>query len=411
MIYQEEFVDIRALARQGLTYAEIGRLIGRDWRTVKRYLTEDAQPVYHRNVRTPSKLDPLKPVIDTWLRDTPHLRATRIHQDLVRDYGFTGSYQIVQRYVKEKKAIENPPQQEERFETAPGLQAQVDWSYEEPITGSDGITLPLYGFHMVLSHSRDSFVQPVGSMDLATFWGCHRAAFAHFGGVPKQILYDRTKTVVRRHVGVGHGLGETELHPEAIAFACHYGFSIRLCRPYRAKTKGKVESDIDYVRGRLFRAHSFRSYEEANAAWHEWNEEIARRRVHGTHGEVVSVRADRDRDALLLLPARPYLVSERTQRTVARDGFLSFEGRRYLVPSSLARTGDRVELLVGKDEIEVRSVASGALLCSYLRGAPEKVLSDPDTDCVSLAAVLQALPEQDVHRRPLSLYEEALSDE
>jgi transposase len=91
VIAAEEFMDIRALHRQGLTYAEIGRLVGRDWRTVKRYLVEGAQPVYRRR-RAPSLLDPFKPLVDQWLAREPRLLVTRIHQDLVRDYGFAGSY-------------------------------------------------------------------------------------------------------------------------------------------------------------------------------------------------------------------------------------------------------------------------------------------------------------------------------
>jgi hypothetical protein len=98
LISEEELMDIRALARQGYTYAEIGRLVGRDWRTVKRYLESGAQPVYRRK-RMSSKLDPLKPLIDQWLAAEPRLLATRVHQDLVRDYGFEGSYNTVRRYV------------------------------------------------------------------------------------------------------------------------------------------------------------------------------------------------------------------------------------------------------------------------------------------------------------------------
>lgn len=78
-------MDINALRRQGHTYAEIGRMVRRDWRTVKRYLTEGAQPVYRRQKDLPSKLDPCKVVVDWWLEKEPTLRATRIHQDLVRD--------------------------------------------------------------------------------------------------------------------------------------------------------------------------------------------------------------------------------------------------------------------------------------------------------------------------------------
>jgi hypothetical protein len=132
--------------------------------------------------------------------------------------------------------------------------------------------------------------------------------------------------VVRTHVGREVSLGERLFHPEALACAHHYGFQIRLCRAYRAKTKGKVESHVPYVRERLLRADSFSSYEQANAAWAHWNEEVARKRVDGTHGEVVAVRAERDRRALLPTPPLPYPVVERTTRVIARDGLFSFEG-------------------------------------------------------------------------------------
>jgi transposase len=121
----------------------------------------------------PSKLDALKPVIDQWLAATPRLQATRIHQDLVRDYGFEGGYNTVRRYV-ERSRPRPEPRSEVRFETAPGFQAQVDWSHEQPITTSSGLELPLYCFHMVLGHSRDSFCALTGSQDLVTFWACHR---------------------------------------------------------------------------------------------------------------------------------------------------------------------------------------------------------------------------------------------
>lgn len=130
---------------------------------------------------------------------------------------------------------------------------------------ASGLELPLYCFHVVLGHSRDSFCRLTGSLDLVTFWACHRAAFDHFGGVPRELLYDRTKTVVRSRVGRERLSGEGRLHPEALASAHHHGFRIRLCRAYRAKTKGKVESDVPYVRERLLRCHDFADYDPANA--------------------------------------------------------------------------------------------------------------------------------------------------
>src|SRR3954465_55843 len=92
-----------------------------------------------------SILDEFKPLIDQWLAATPGLLATRIRQDLVRDYGFEGGYTPRRRYV-ERSRPRPPPRQERRFETRPGHQAQVDWSHEEPITTSSGLELPLCCF-------------------------------------------------------------------------------------------------------------------------------------------------------------------------------------------------------------------------------------------------------------------------
>src|SRR5947208_2927823 len=80
------------------------------------------------------------------------------------------------------------------------------------------------------SYSRDPFCCFTTSQDLGTFFDCHRRAFAHFGGVPGSIVYDRTKTVVRRHVAPREAV---PLHPEAAAFAQHYGFVIGVLAAYR----------------------------------------------------------------------------------------------------------------------------------------------------------------------------------
>jgi DNA replication protein DnaC len=125
---------------------------------------------------------------------------------------------------------------------------------------------------------------------------------------------------------------------------------------------------------------------------------------------IVRERAKRDRAALLPLPPDPYLVVSRTQRVVGRDGYFSFEGRRYALPSGLQTPGGRVELVLGVHEMEARSLSSGKHLARYERGRPSRVADDPREETVVLAEVLGALPAsleaQEVHRRPLTFYEE-----
>jgi hypothetical protein len=186
-------------------------------------------------------------------------------------------------------------------------------------------------------------------MDLATFWACHREAFAHFGGVPATILYDRTKTVVRRHVGKDE---VTPLHPEAVAFADHYGFGIRLCAPYRPQSKGRVERMVEVTRSHVLAGRTFGSVDEMKAAWEAWLP-IRRAQVHRTHGEVIAVRGDRDRAALLPVPASPYVVCERHIRTVGKDALVHFDASVYSVPWRLVRPRQKVELRVDRDSVAV----------------------------------------------------------
>jgi transposase len=304
VISEEELMDIRSLARQGYIYAEIGRLLGRDWRTVKRYLESGAQPVYRRR-RMPSELDEFKPLIDEWLAADTAPAGDADPSGPGARLWVCGQLQHGAPLPRAFPAAARAAGVRSAFETAPGFQAQVDWSHEQPVRTPLGLDLPLFCFHMVLGHSRDSFCRLTGSQDLVTFWACQRAAFQHIGGVPRELLFDRTKTIVRAHVGRERSLGQNVFHPEALASARHSGFSIRPVQGLPAADQGQVESGVPYVRERLPRAHSFTGHEHANDAWASWNEDVARQRVHGTHGEVVAVRADRDRAALGPLPPTP----------------------------------------------------------------------------------------------------------
>lgn len=368
----------RALYASGVSIAEIARETGHHWRTVKKYLAEDGPvtpPVAPPRAGTqPRVIDAFTGVVDEWLRRDVGLKATVIHERLVAEYGFTANYQRVKEYVRDARpriAVELGGGEEvlsglhRRFEVTPGAQAQVDWGDEGGVLAGVGIG-KVYSFHMTLSYSRDPFSCFTTRTDLATFWACHRAAFTYFGGVPGAIVYDRTKTVIKRHVAPGLAV---PLHPEAAAFAGHYGFVIDPLAAYRPTGKGRVERQVLIVREHVIAGRSFDSIGGLDAAFAAWLP-IRRAQVHRTHGEVISVRAERDRDALSSLPSSPYLVTDRHLRRVGKDCLVSFEASLYSVPASKIRPAERVELRVDADTVAIHALGGkrpGELLTSHPR--------------------------------------------
>jgi transposase len=357
----------RPLREAGATWREIADEVGLDWRTVKKYLSTDAPAgpprAPSRAGCVPRKVDAVAGVIDAALRADPALKATVIHERLVAEHGFDGSYQRVKLYVADarrrlaREAAESDDAPltglHRRFTTVAGAQAQVDWGDEGGLLREAGIG-KTYSFHMVLSFSRDPFVCFTTGQDLATFFDCHRRAFAHFGGVPGTVVYDRTKTVVKRHVAPRQAV---PLHPQAAAFAEHYGFAVDVLAAYRPTGKGRVERQVAIVRDHVLAGRTFSSLADVDAAFAEWLP-IRRAQVHRTHGQVIAERAGVDRAALRPLPAMPYLVTDRHLRRVGRDCLISFDGSVYSVPAravdgQVLRAGQRVEVRATADLLTV----------------------------------------------------------
>lgn len=377
MITQEEWMDLlsyRQMAAAGATWAEIARLAGCDWRTARKYLSGERSRPPHYKPRPPKMkvVDPYVDLIDAELRASKaQVQATTVFERLASSHGYRGSYQRVKEYIRSRRpeicaefGLRCGGEMHRRFETSLGAQAQVDWGHEESLP--DGT--PVYSFHMVLSHSRDPFCRYTSRQDLATFWACHTEAFAHFGGVPGEIVYDRTKTVVRRHVGRGEPV---ELHPEALAYAAHNGFAIRVCWPERPQSKGRVERVVPLTREKVGCGREFATLEEWQAAWEEWLP-VRRAQVHRTHGEIIAVRAERDRAALQSLPARPYMVTERHLRTVGKDALVSFEASLYSVPWTEVLPRQRLELRVTPEEVRIFTLGAEPHLLAVHRRARQR---------------------------------------
>ena len=188
---------------------------------------------------------------------------------------------------------------EVRFETPPGEQAQVDFAqFVVEFTDEPGVKRIVWLFSMVLGYSRLIWARFVLHQDLQTVLRCHIAALEAIGGVPREILYDRMKTAV-----IGEDLDGLVIYNRALLdLARHYGFQPRACRPYRAKTKGKVERPFRYIREDFFLAGSFRNLEDLNGQLRHWLDTVANPRVHATTRRVVNEAFAEERSALKPLP-------------------------------------------------------------------------------------------------------------
>lgn len=303
MYAREQRVLLRHYLEQGLSKAELARKLGVSRRTLYYWLEsgqleQENEPVrYAPRPAVAHKLDRYQPMILARLTEYPMLSATRILEE-VRAAGYAGGYTQLKDYVR-KIRPGPPPDPVVRFETPPGLQAQVDFAEFRLPWGKR------YALVVVLGYSRMLWLQFYPRQTMAVVIRGLEEAFATFGGVPAQLLFDQMKAVIiedRRERG-----GKLLENIEFVRFAAHWDFRIRACRPYRARTKGKVERPIHYVRNNFFYGRQFLNDADLNQQALSWLTHKANQRVHRTTGEVPLVRFDRDERAVLrTLAARPY---------------------------------------------------------------------------------------------------------
>lgn len=348
MIRLGELMMILELHRQGLSVTAIARRTGRDPKTVRKYIEQGIEaPSYGpRSVGRPSKLAPYLDFLSERAAAFPDLSAARLTRE-IRELGYTGAYTAVKRYLAAVRPDYQPKPYEVRFETPPGVQAQVDFArFVVEFEDDPGTSRIVWLFSLVLGHSRFLFARYVLHQDLQTLLRCHMQAFDALGGVPIEILYDRMKTAVTGEDGLGHIIYNRSL----LALASHYRFQPRACRPYRAKTKGKVERPFSYIRQDFFLARRFRNLEDMNVQLIDWLGSVANARTHGTTQRIVEEAFAAEQSELQTLPDTPFGAVLKLERRVSHDGFVAIGGNYYSVPD---RTRRIVEVQQMPDRIRI----------------------------------------------------------
>lgn len=338
----------------------------------------------------------------------PELTGQRLWRE-IRELGFSGGYSTVTEFLRDVRPAAAPALFERRFETPPGRQAQADFAFfRVPFTDEPGPERIVWLFSLVLGHSRMMWGRFVARQDLAAVLRCHVAAFEAFGGVPEQILYDRMKTAV---------LGEVDergivYNDKLLDLGAHYGYVPKACRPYRAKTKGKVERPFRYVREDFFLARSFRNLDDLNLQFGQWLDQIANRRLHGTTGRIVIEHFAEEQPALGPLPAGPFNTVLALERRISREGMISVGGNLYSVPDGTRRRPVEVQLTASEVHIleDGRVIASHPVLdgCGKRRiAAGHRCLPPPHNSTTPRQAADAAAPQVGgtVMPRSLAIYD------
>ena len=271
-----------------------------------------------------SQVDGYEATLRDYLARYPKITVVRLLEEL-RRLGYRGSYTILRDRVSQlRPQCRRSPV--ERFETGPGLQAQMDWAvYTLDFTQEGRRKVNLFGY--VLGYSRRQYLHFTASQDLPTTLREHVRAFAHLGGVAATCLYDNMKAVVARYED-----GEPIYNTRFLAFATHYGFRPIACRPKRPQTKGKIERQFLFAEKNLLSGREFRSMEHLNEVTAAWLVEVADVRIHRqTRRRPVDLHAE-ELPHLIPLPKRPYEVAEVVYRTVDAEGMIPYAQNRYSVP-------------------------------------------------------------------------------
>ena len=358
----DDVAVILRLHQLGWGSKRIAREVGCARNTVKRYLAQGTWAPVATRAR-PQALDALA----DWVaeRFKQHRgNADVVRQDLLREHGLAVSLRTVERAVAPlRQALRAEARATVRYETAPGEQLQIDFGERKVVI--DGVAEKLFFFVATLGYSRRLHVR-VFRHERQTAWlDGLESAFHAFSGVAETVLLDNARALVLKPRRAG---APATFHPRLLAFAKHWDFRPVACAPYRARTKGKDERGVGYVKTNAIAGHAFASFAALEAHLGAWTRDVADVRIHGTTGEAPLARFLRDEaHRLRPLADRPSFQPTREwTRRVQSDCTIELHRNWYSVPWRLlgetvrvVQHGARLTIHHGAVPIAEHAVAAG----------------------------------------------------
>lgn len=356
-----ELLDIiRVQIMNGIkpNFSRLAKQYNVDRKTVRRYFLKGPSACIRKPRILKSKIDPYKDII---LEKLEYGSSAKSIHNYLKGKGFTGSYTIIKdfcrRYVHKK-------QQEVtlRFETNPGLQAQVDWKEDFKLTSKSGEEFIINIFLVVLGYSRYKFIKLTTDRNQTTVFKGLSESFEYFKGVPKEILFDNMRTVVDQS---RTQFGKPVYNERFYEFTKDAGFIPRSCLAYMPKTKGKVESLARLMNRLTVYNKEFETLEELDVLVKAFNKELNEEISQGT-GQSLGERFKEEQKYLNPLPDKnileDYFNLRPNKRKVSSEALICVEGKRYSVPPKYINS--EVFYQIENDEIKIFT-DKGTLICKH----------------------------------------------
>lgn len=311
--------------------SEMARRLNCDPRTVDRYVKMETGTLPPKKRKTkPSLLDDYKAIIlDKY--DNHAASGSAIYH-YIKQKGYQGKYSILTDFLRSHRH-EQTKKATVRFETSPGLQAQIDWKEDLTMTNRNGEEICVNIFLAVLGYSRLKFVCLTEDRTQRTLFCCLKNAFEYFGGIPKELLFDNMKTVVDRSRS---SFSKVELNETFRFFAADAGFTPITCRPYRPQTKGKVEALAKLTKRLVVYNNEFDTFLDLQNIVDNFCRKI-NQEVSQATDEVPNIRFEDEKEHLLPLPKTDLLlsyISRQKEYKVSKESMIRYKGCKYSVPTT-----------------------------------------------------------------------------
>ena len=334
---------------------------------VRRVLRQRGAAPQAASIARPRMLDAYLPFVQHTLCKYPRLHASRLYL-MATERGYRGSEGHFRRLIGELRP-RPVPEPFARLSMPAGEQAQMDWAHFGKVAVGRALR-PLYAHLLTLSWSRMCFVQFFHDMQECSFLRGHIDAFAAFGGVPRQVLYDNLKSACIERYGRAARFNQSLLE-----MASHYGFEPLLANPRRGNEKGRVERTVRYVRTSFFAARDFRDIADLNTQAQAWCIEVAAaRRWQDDDRTTVGAQFEHERSLLRPLPPTAHEATSRVQARVGRTPYVRFDTNDYSLPCEHTR---RVVTLLAEPS-RVRIVVDGVVVAEHARSFDRRAsIEDP----------------------------------